>query len=78
MAQQHNEGEGNYTAARKFDKEQTNFAKSGKVEQSAQDAARAVDGPEGEALRKAEAEGKRHSHGEDPAVKRDVAAKTSG
>ena len=68
MAQQRNEGEGNYTAARQFDRAQSDFAKSGKVEQGARDAARAVDGPEGEALRKAEAEGKRHSHGEDPAV----------
>lgn len=69
MTEQRNEGEGNHTAARQYDKAQTDFAKSGKVEPAARDAARAVDGPEGEALREAEQAGKRHSHGEDPAVR---------
>jgi hypothetical protein len=64
------EGEGNYTAARKYNKEQAAFAKSGKVQPAADDAAAAVDGPEGEALRQAEQEGKRHAHGEDPALKK--------
>ncbi len=68
MTEQRNEGEGNHTAARAYNKAQTGFAHGGKVEAAAKDAARAVDGPEGEALRKAEQEGKRHSHGEDPAV----------
>jgi hypothetical protein len=66
---QQNEGEGNHTAAREFNKAQTDFAKSGKVKPAAEDAAAAVDGPEGAGLRKAEELGRRHSHGEDPAVK---------
>jgi hypothetical protein len=65
-----NEGEGNHTAARQYNAEQHEFAKSGKVEQAAKDAAKAVDGPEGEDLRKAEDAGKRHSHGEDPQLKK--------
>jgi hypothetical protein len=68
--QQANEGEGNRTAAREYNKAQSDFAKSGKVQQAAEDAAVAVDGPEGEELRRAEEKGKQHSHGEDPALKR--------
>lgn len=52
-------GEGNYEAAREFQKEQHDFAKSGKVEAAARDAANALDGPEAdeiEAARKAAAE----------------------
>jgi hypothetical protein len=67
---QANEGEGNKTAARHYDDAQTAFAKSGKVADKAREAADAVDGPEGKELEKAAAEGKRHSHGEDPAIKR--------
>jgi hypothetical protein len=70
MTAQRNEGEGNRTAARQYNDEQHAFAKSGKVESAAKDAAEAVDGPEGKALRQAEAAGKRHAHGEDPQVKR--------
>ncbi len=62
------EGEGSYTAAREYDRGAEKTAKSGKVEQKAREAKQAVDGPEGDALRRAEAEGKRHSHGEDPAL----------
>ncbi|MBS0638820.1 MAG: hypothetical protein U1E70_07940 [Acetobacteraceae bacterium] len=68
--QQANEGEGNKTAAQEYNKAQSEFAKSGKVQQAAEDAAVAVDGPEGEELRKAEEKGKQHAHGEDPALKR--------
>jgi hypothetical protein len=70
VSDQANEGEGNKTAARHYDDAQTAFAKSGKVADKAREAADAVDGPEGKELEKAEAEGKRHSHGEDPAIKR--------
>ena len=66
---QRNEGEGNHTAAREFNKAQSSFAKSGKVKPAAEDAAAAVDGPEGEELRQAEQLGRRHAHREDPAVK---------
>jgi hypothetical protein len=68
MATRKNEGEGNKTAAAAYNRDQKHFAESGKVEPAAQDAARAVDGPEAESLRKAEELGKRHSRGEDPAV----------
>jgi hypothetical protein len=68
MADQKNEGEGNKTAARRFNRDQTGFAYSGKVDQAARDAEHALDTAEGRDLREAEREGKRHAHGEDPAV----------
>jgi hypothetical protein len=67
---QANEGEGNRTAARQFNQAQQGFARSGKVEQKAKEAERAVEGKEGEALREAELVGKRHAAEEDPQVKR--------
>jgi hypothetical protein len=70
MASQQNEGEGNHTAARKYNEAQQEFAQSGKVGPAAKDAAKAVDGPEGEALRQAEELGKRHARGEDPQLKK--------
>ena len=69
MTTQKNEGEGNQTAAKQYNDAQKRFAESGKVAPAAKDAARAVDGPEGADLRKAEELGKRHAHGEDPQVK---------
>jgi hypothetical protein len=56
-AGQKNEGEGNKTAARHYNEATTEFAKSGKVDQKAQEARQAVDGKDGEGLRKAEREG---------------------
>lgn len=70
MAEQKNEGEGNWTAARAYDRDQKRFAEQGKVDEAARDAARAVTGPEGEKLRQAEKTGKSHAKGEDPALKR--------
>ena len=64
------EGEGSRTGAKQYNDGATAFAHSGKVDKAAQDAARAVDGPEGASLRAAEAAGKSHSHGEDPALKK--------
>jgi hypothetical protein len=64
------EGEGSYTAAREYDRNVEKTVKSGKVEQKAQAAKRAVEGREGADLDRAEAEGKRHSHGEDPALRK--------
>ena len=58
---QANEGEGNRTAAREYNKAQSDFARSGRVKKAAEDAAVAVDGPEGEELRRAEEKGKQHS-----------------
>ncbi len=72
-----NEGEGNRTAARAYNKGVEAFEKTGQVEQKAREAADALDGPEAEELRKAEAEGKRHSHGEDPALKKGAPEVTS-
>jgi hypothetical protein len=67
---QPNEGEGSRTGAKQYDQAAERFAKSGKVEQKAKEARDAVDGPEGKELAEAEATGKRHSKGEDPALKR--------
>jgi len=65
-----NEGEGNKTAAREYNEAQRRFAQSDKVEEKAREAEKALDGPEKEDLRQAEAVGKRHGAGEDPAVKK--------
>ncbi len=54
------QGEGNYDAARKFDKEEAKFVKSGKVDAAAKAAREALDTPEGkdlEAARHAAARG---------------------
>ena len=66
---QRNEGEGNKTAAREYNRETTEFTKSGMVDAKAREAERAFDGKEGDELRRAEQEGKRHAHGEDPEVR---------
>jgi len=58
---QKNEGEGNKTAARHYNDKTTAFAKSGKVDEAAKSAEKAVDGAEGKELRKAEKEGLKHS-----------------
>lgn len=54
---QKNEGEGNRTAARRYNKESKEFVDSGKVEKSAQKARQAVEGDEAESLKRAEKEG---------------------
>jgi len=64
-----NEGEGNKTAARHYNEAQQAFAKSGKVDEKAREARDALDGPEGDALKRAEETGKSHAAGEDPAIK---------
>ena len=51
---QRNEGEGNRTAARQYNKATTKFTNSGKVEPAAQRAKKAVDSAEGADLRRAE------------------------
>ncbi|MGA0599419.1 hypothetical protein ACO2Q3_01795 [Caulobacter sp. KR2-114] len=54
------QGEGDYEAARKFDREERSFVESGKVEAGAKAAKDALDGPEGadlEAARHAAARG---------------------
>ena len=49
-------GEGSYDGAEKYQKEQHEFAKSGKVEEKAREAADALDGEEGAELEKARKE----------------------
>jgi hypothetical protein len=58
MADNNNEiqGEGNYDAARRYRKEQEEFAKSGQVERKAKEAEDALEGPEGEELERARKE----------------------
>jgi hypothetical protein len=69
MMGQRNEGEGNKTAAREYNRETTKFTKSGQVEAKAREAKQAMQGGESDAMRKAEREGKSHSHGEDRLLK---------
>lgn len=59
--QEKNQGEGNRDAARRYNEGAQKFAKSGKVEKAAEEARKALEGPEGEQLRKAEREGKKHA-----------------
>ncbi len=60
-------GEGNYRAGRDYDKAAAEFAKSGRVEQAAEDAAPDSDREAAE-LSRAEQEGRARSKGEDPAL----------
>jgi len=55
---QQNEGEGNKTAAREYNEAQHRFAQSGKVEEKAREAERAMASPERAELERAEAIGK--------------------
>ena len=47
------QGEGNYEAGRRFQKEEREFVKSGQVEKKAHEAEEALDGPEGQELEQA-------------------------
>jgi hypothetical protein len=58
MSGNRNEGEGNKTAVRKYNEAQRRFVGGGKVEKAARDAEQALEGPEQEELREAEAIGK--------------------
>src|SRR5262249_46418760 len=60
---QGNEGEGSRTAALAYDHSQTEFAEKADVAGKAKAAKKALDGPEGEELRKAEAPGRARSKG---------------
>jgi hypothetical protein len=70
VSTQANEGEGNRTATRAYNRRAKQFAETGPVERQARKAKADFDGPQGAELREAERVGKSHSHGEDPAVKR--------
>ena len=65
-----NEGEANRTAAREYNEAQRRFVKSDAVEEKAREAEKALETKEKRELDRAEAVGKRHSHGEDPEVTR--------
>lgn len=52
----------NREGARRYDEGAREHARSGSVEREARDAARALDGPEGEELRDAEREGRAAAH----------------
>jgi hypothetical protein len=63
---QRNEGEGNKTAAREYNKRATAFAKTGRARKAAHKAEAAIDTPEGTEMREAEIKGKAAARGEDP------------
>ena len=50
------QGEGDYVAGRRFQEAERSFAETGPVEQKAREAAKALDGPEGEELERARRE----------------------
>jgi hypothetical protein len=57
-------GEGNYTAAREFRKDEENFVRANKarIPEMGREAERALDGNEGPSLRAAEEEARSHAH----------------
>ena len=69
QGQQNVYGEGNYAASRQYNEATRDFAQSGRVESAARDAAPRSDA-EAQQMAAAEAEGKRHAKGEDPALTR--------
>jgi hypothetical protein len=66
---QANEGEGNRTAARRYNAAVKRHIEIGHVDQEAHDAAAATDGPERHELARAEKKGRSRSRGEDPVVR---------
>ena len=62
-------GEGNYAASKQYNDATRDFVKSGRVDKAAHDAAPKSDADSRE-MQAAEAEGKRHAKGEDPALNR--------
>jgi hypothetical protein len=64
-----NQGEGNKTAAREYNRDATEHARSGKSEPAAKDAQAAVEADESGELQRAEDEGRRHIAEEDPELR---------
>ncbi len=56
-----NEGEGNRTAARRYNQATEEYGRSGRVDAAAKAAEKALEGPEREELERAEEEGKAHA-----------------
>ncbi|MCE9649828.1 MAG: hypothetical protein K8R18_09425 [Parvibaculum sp.] len=71
MPKQKNEGEGNRTAAKEYNKGVQDFVKSGRVDEAAKSAERAVEGSEHDELEAAERKGKSHAKEFDPEEERD-------
>lgn len=69
QSQQNVHGEGNYAASRQYNDATREFAQSGRVDEAARNAAPRSDA-EAKDMQAAEAEGKRHAKGEDPALGR--------
>jgi hypothetical protein len=78
VAENRIEGEGSYSGTHAYNKDTEDFIDSGKVDKAAADAAKAVGGAEGDELARAEESGKRHSHGEDPALHEKAEQKKAG
>ena len=74
QGQQNVHGEGNYAASRHYDDATKKFTESGRVEPAAR-AAAPRSGADAREMAAAEAEGKRHSKGEDPALNRKTSQK---
>jgi hypothetical protein len=73
FTQSRNEGEGNRTAARKYNQAQQRFVNSGQVDEKARQAERDLRNEDiRRELEQAEVVGKRHAAGEDPEVTRRV------
>lgn len=71
VAGQRNEGEGNRTSAREYNEAQQRFIRSGQVDRKAHEAERDMrDRDIRRELERAATVGQRHSHGEDPEVRR--------
>ncbi|MGE4220991.1 MAG: hypothetical protein AB7G39_16215 [Alphaproteobacteria bacterium] len=68
--EQKNEGEGNRTAARRYNADQQRFVASGRAAIAAEEARKAVEGSKGDALRRAEDKGRAKARETDPAVER--------
>lgn len=69
---QKNEGEGNRTAAQEYNQRAEEFAHNADVDKLAQEAARALDSEEGEALRQAEKKGREKLDSDAVKVEREV------
>jgi hypothetical protein len=69
QAQKNVHGEGNYAASKQYNDATRDFVKSGRVDKAAQDAAPKSDA-DALQMQAAEAEGKRHAKGDDPALNR--------
>lgn len=66
-----NEGEGNRTAAREYNKATREHARTHDVDAEAKKARKALEGEQGDSLRRAEQTGKSRAKDEDPQVKRE-------